>query len=45
MNIFPLKNLIHKVHLKYIVSSMQECLADNGGGFLIPIEVKLIDND
>lgn len=42
---FPLKNLIHKIHINEIISSMQECLEDNRGGFLTPIEVKLTDED
>lgn len=38
-------NIVHKLHLDDFVKSQREFLKDNKGGFLIPIEAKVIDGE
>ena len=38
-------NIVHKLHLDDFVKSQREFLKDNKGGFLIPIEAKVTDEE
>lgn len=40
-----LKQIANKLHLDDSVSSMNECLKDNRGGFLIPSSAKITDSE
>ena len=40
-----INNIVHKLHLDSFIESQKEFFKDNCGGFLIPIEVKITDEE
>lgn len=40
-----INNIVHKLHLDNFLESQKEIFKDNRGGFLIPIEVKITDEE
>ena len=40
-----INNIVHKLHLDSFIESQKEFFKDNRGDFLIPIEVKITDEE